>query len=330
MPQSRKAATLIELLVVVAVIGLLLTLLLPAVQAAREGSRRSTCKSNLRQVGLALLSHEDALGALPIGSSNHEVDLGAASFSRFGFSWWVEILPYGAWGGIYGKIDRTSETPLGGVGFRHNTNDRAANGFDAGVWFCPSSEVPRYQTIGLNRLACPSYVGVSGATDDLGFAETRLSSCCAPGSDGQISGGGTLVPNEAVRLRQITDGKSRTILVGEASDFAIDPARGTRRIDSSYPYGWLAGTAARGTPPDFQSAAGVRAGAWGITTIRHPINERDYTLPGIKDVRGANNPLISAHPGGVNALRVDGSVVWLDDGTDVLALMALATRDDGG
>lgn len=88
---SRRAFTLIEMLVVIAVIGVLIALLLPAIQAARESARRTACKSNLRQVGQALQMHHDARGTFPAGWTTSDVN---DPESPPGWSWAVQIFPY--------------------------------------------------------------------------------------------------------------------------------------------------------------------------------------------------------------------------------------------
>src|ERR1700749_3563137 len=90
----RHAFTLIELLVVIAIIGILIALLLPAVQAAREAARRSSCASNLRQVGLAAQNHLDARKYFPLGASGPP-DMGGTSANNDGVNFWTSlILPF--------------------------------------------------------------------------------------------------------------------------------------------------------------------------------------------------------------------------------------------
>src|SRR5664280_2834655 len=95
----RPAAfTLVELLVVITIIGILISLLLPAVQAAREAARRLQCQNNLKQIGLALLSYESSNDMFPPGGL-------AGSGSTNGYSWWVRILPYVEQGNIFSQLN---------------------------------------------------------------------------------------------------------------------------------------------------------------------------------------------------------------------------------
>src|SRR6476469_1828653 len=99
-PPHRTAFTLIELLVVIAIIGVLVSLLLPAVQQAREAARRTQCKNNLKQIGLALHNYESTYNRLPPGNFG-----GIAGCKDDGLAWSFSILPYIDQAPLYNKID---------------------------------------------------------------------------------------------------------------------------------------------------------------------------------------------------------------------------------
>ncbi len=242
-----------------------------------------------------------------------------------GTSWWVEILPQLEETSLAARLD--TRGPFAGWVVLHPQNGQLVDGVAIGPMFCPSSPLPPLYLVGGFRVGMPSYVGISGAMHDDQFVERRVNSCCSPKMDGEISGGGMLIPNSSIRRRDVTDGSSHTLLVGEASDYCFAKNGSPSRVDAGVPDGWLAGTLALGTPPNYDPTR--TPAAYNITTVRYPINTRDYELPGIYVDRGANNPLLSAHPSGAVALLADGSVQFLGDNTDVLTLKRLATRDDG-
>lgn len=313
-PKSSRAFTLVELLVVVAILGLLLALLLPAVQRAREAGRRLSCGNNLKQVSLALLTHANTQQRFPIGARND---------FTFGVSWWAPILPQLERSDVYQRLDLKGPNS-GNVLFNIKTA-KAVHGVVISAMRCPSSPIPELTTVGNAEVMMPSYVGISGATRDDDFTESRVAQCCLPVPDGEVSGGGMLIANRAISLRDVLDGCSNTLLVAESSDFAYDKAGKTRRVDGGYPVGWIAGTCATGTPPTYDN---MLRPSWNITTLKYPINTRTFPLAGLGENRGANNPLLSAHFGGINAAFADGSVRFLSEGTTITALKCLATRDD--
>jgi hypothetical protein len=207
----------------------------------------------------------------------------------------------------------------------HPQNGRIVDGLSIGTMICPSTPLATLYPVGNYRLMMPSYVGIAGAANDDTFHEARVSICCVPRNDGEIAAGGVLVPNRTIAIKEITDGTSKTIAVGEASDFVLNREGVAFRIDASFPSGWIMGTIVRGTPPDYSAPYP----AWNITTIRYPPNTRQYDLPGIEQNRAPNNPLVSPHPGGVNVLFAAGSIDFLSEELDVRILKMLSTRDDG-
>lgn len=308
--------SILEILVVVVLISVLLSLLVPGIQSARESARRAVCENNLKQVGVALLQYEAVNRSLPIGAERN---------ISFGVSWWAGAIRHFDDSALTSALD--FDSPHSGSVWLHPTNGRVADQvFIENLW-CPSSPLPPLKQVVGVSIMMPSYVGIAGASSDQVFQEKRVSQCCVPEYQGEISAGGVLVPNAAISLRRITDGTSRTLAVAETSDFARDHYGKEYRIDGGNPNGWLTGTSANGTPPTYHLEQAPPS--WNITTVRYGPNTRDYLLPGVDDNRGANNPFVSAHPGGIMSLAVDGAVHFLFDDTDITLLKRLATRDDG-
>lgn len=320
--QIRRAGTLVELLVAMAIISTMATMLLPAIQGGRESARTNTCRNNLHQIGVALLNYETAHKHFPKGAEGR-FDPKLSPVNMYGLSWWTDTLTHLEAGNVADKLDRTGANA--GRPMLNAHNGEAANNFAPPFFFCPSSSVDRFVKSGDYQIACPSYTGISGATNHDGFIEARVSRCCR--SEGQISGGGMLIPNAVIRTRQITDGLAKTMIVGEQSDFAQRQNGQLEFVDAARAMGWLSGTYAVKVPPQYEDWTWP---AYNLATIRYGINEHRYDLPGIHLDHGANNPLLSAHAGIVNVLYTDGSVHGLDDSTDINILKSLATRDDGG
>ncbi len=317
----RRGFTLIELLVVIAIIAVLLAILLPAVQRAREVANLSRCGNNLKQLGIALHNYHEVFGSFPVGARVHRGQ---------GPSWMLGLLPYIDQGGLYAKFDL--EGPNIGSPQLNTTNGNAANGRLIPVYRCPSSTLPEMLTVGSFSIQAASYVGISGATSDLGFPAQQVRSCCIiNGNNGQISADGVLVPNTVIRIADLTDGVSNVMIVGESSGFVRDAAGVlNKRVDGSNNLGWFMGTDSSGVPPNYAStvAAGMPTSAFNITTIRYVPNA-GFSQPGIHANRGPNNPLSSAHAGGVQAVLGDGAVRFLSENLDLVTLKRLAARADG-
>jgi prepilin-type N-terminal cleavage/methylation domain-containing protein len=233
----RRCFTLIELLVVIAIIGVLIALLLPAVQAAREAARRSQCTNNLKQIGLALHNYHDVNGAFPASMNSWSIGAYFAAFTA--------ILPY------------LEQAPLfASYNLNLNNTDSAnttATLTKITTYLCPSMAPPPYAKPdpAHNDFAAPcSYATSTGSR--YAWAWSATATYGTP--DGVLvpnevwtSSGGPLVSNGPVGLKDITGGTSQTYGVGE-QDYAL----------KNYFF----------SPPDSRAGQLKRAAASGVTAIR--------------------------------------------------------------
>lgn len=200
-----RAFTLIELLVVIAIIAALIALLLPAVQQAREAARRTQCRSNLKQIGLALHNYHDNFQTLPpgwIGITSGQPDVAGIN----GWSWASRVLPQVDQSPLFNSIDFNSHVKAG--------SNAAARTTVLPVFRCASDIAPDKWTIVSNPgstpladLASASYSGVFGRD------EIDLCNGLPPGSP--CSSDGAFFLNSRVRFADVIDGLSTTMLVGE-------------------------------------------------------------------------------------------------------------------
>lgn len=329
--KGRRAFTLVELLVVIAIIGILIALLLPAVQAAREAARRTQCAGNVRQIALAALNHESALEQLPPMGGGGTTPSG--DLVIFDFSWFIRIMPYAELSNVADKLD-FDNARRGWVGSSSTNRDVVRQG-DFELFKCPSSAMSALNetsTVGsLLNTPRPFYTGISGSgrtIDPKGNTTTDFA--VDGGSNGWLSDRGAFQRERKVQLRQVSDGTSNTMLVGEQSEFLLnydlsgtggDPSDGLL-VDarSDCEHSILMGYTDR-------DPNGPRQ--FNTSTIAHPINHRDANDIGILGNCGRNRPLTSAHPGGVHAGFLDGSTRFLLDDTDIEVLYNFADRDDG-
>jgi len=305
--RAQYGFTLIELLVVIAIIGVLVALLLPAVQAAREAARRMRCANNLKQLVLGCHNHEQAMGTLPRGGTEMglPVPAGANDESCCGdngayWSWIARLLPFIEQDNLYKSANIPNNTIA-------QSKNQVATPLQ--VVFCPSSNMTSKLTMS-NPADFPSnsmvlgvtnYKGNQGSNWDVGqWINIRFGSV----REGMREGDGVLFRNDArglpkLRLNQITDGTSNTFMIGE-----VIPEVETRNA-WAYPNGAYA-------------------------TCAIPLNAKDANRQWFPPGQWQNNySFRSRHPNGAQFAFCDGSVRFISDNIPLQTYRALSTRDTG-
>jgi prepilin-type N-terminal cleavage/methylation domain-containing protein/prepilin-type processing-associated H-X9-DG protein len=271
-PAVRRAGfTVLELLVTIVILGVLIALLLPAVQASRETARRTTCKSQLRQLGLALHNYHEVNRCFPPGS----YVMGPSFPMQSGWGWGAMVLPYAEQSAVYRQLNFGLRTG--------DDSNLALIGLPLPLFRCGSEIAP--ETVTCTPDHGPSYQLASG-------------NYC--GSEG------VLCAMSQIRIADITDGTTATLMLGER---VVQPGGGTQLPFTSAWCGQVA----------FADEYDLRSVPYLSPTPDHPINA------------SLTDPLCfgSRHPNGANFVLADGSVSYLANGLDVDVFTALGTASGG-
>ena len=305
----RSAFTLVELLVVIAIIGILVALLLPAIQAARESARRGQCINHEKQFGLALLTYHDARGRLPFARTSHD---------QTGHTWYVDILPYMEGQNIYSQWVANDKSPtIRSPNFEEQTQKVIE--FTLPEYYCPTRRTPSLisKDEGNGAVAIRGSVGdYAVCVNDAGTADWSGADDPRPSNGAFFNGYARINPAKnnrgGLKLREITDGTSKTFFVGEKhvrmSDQLIAP---NDNCIFNSDHGPSAGRAAGAT----LSAAGV------------PVSDMVPIASSLDEAY--NNQFGSWHPSVCNFLMGDGHVDSIEPSIDLVTLKYLANRRDG-
>ena len=337
----RSAFTLVELLVVIAIIGILIGMLLPAVQAVREAARRTQCLNNLKQLGLASLNYESAHGVFPPGAGGTgEVE--GSTVGNWDTCWLGYALPFMEQVTMAANLDY-DETFHPGV-LTNGTNDKwLSSGYLPSYMICPSTSLPldNSEIEGFTGKFAPpaqtrgmgNYVGIAGAYFD-GLEANSSEVVLIPFQEsGFQSSNGVFFPNSKIGFGAITDGSSNVLLIGEQSNFLQDATTG-ENIDfrSSLKYGSFMGTNQGDIPragSDWSSSENPNKRSYNVTTVRQTINAPYAPGQGITERGGPNCPLSTAHTGTAGVVRCDGSTHSLPTDTALGVILQMAMKGDG-
>ncbi len=309
--RSRQGFTLIELLVVIAIIAILIALLLPAVQQAREAARRTECKNNLKQLGLAMHNYHDVHQCLPSANGGS------------GYSPHARILPYLEQANMFAQIDFNLQPG--------HVNNRAAWSMTLNVFRCPSDPDSLPANVGgRNNYWTNTGTGILNGRPGVNPGSTNY---------GMPMPNGVFFNNSSVRFRDITDGLTNTVMMsekmlGDGSNGISTPATDTYQ-PGTYPNNadevLQQCMAIDVTDLSLQGKSNIGVpwieGDNDATYYYHamPPNGRSCRFPPSRMSSVSN----SRHTGGVQSLLSDGSCRFISSNIDLGVWRAIGTRDGG-
>lgn len=325
--KRRNGFTLVELLVVIAIIGVLVALLLPAIQAAREAARRTQCLNQIRQLGIACHNYHDTNKRFP--PAGEAVIVGSAK-KAIGLSWLAVTLPFIENSNIKSLVNQS-------VNWDQEPN-RAARETPVPIFNCPttgnelsvfvagSGNTTEYVEYSNLRAHYVAIMGAKSTCDALNaatrFPETGYSMARRNDGTGDISGGlannGILAFNDKVRMKDVSDGTTNTMMIGECG-WQAGPTRT-----------WIVGTLDQNSYSVNPTTGVVEGHGWiyNAKNVMWPMHTAYREKPGEPYSGYLSNDISlgSMHQGGAQVGMGDGSATFLTEDMELNVLKALATR----
>lgn len=346
----RPAFTLVELLVVVAIVGTLTGMLLPAVQQVREAARRTACSNNLRQLGLALHNHHGTFGHFPSGYLSHPTSTGTVPTGVVidpstwdagpGWGWAAQLLPYVEANPLHDALE--FQLPI------WETANRESVAIELPMMLCPSASgnignVTIVDEAGVGyspdggpplSLGRSNYVASHGQESCWGecgaaltgtvFTDIYSSTTTEITINGDVSrvADGPFYRNSRTRLRDVTDGTSQTIFLGEHSSRLSDKC-------------WAGVIPGAFVHPRFSSPENGPDAAATLVLVHAGPSGGELDITGFPIVHPVNFPtyhvgqMYSEHPGGGNVVMGDGSVSFVSEAVNLLTFAEMSSMNEG-